>query len=169
MPKPTPGTYPEYFQRYIDQVPEEELLTAFANQSNLLPGFLGSISEEKSLYAYAPGKWSLREMLQHIIDTERIFCFRALCFARKDPNNIAGFEEDEYAKNSHANDRSWQSLVEEFMLVRKGGELLFQNFNAADLDSSGTANNNPTSVGSIGFILVGHFYHHKKVIEERYL
>ncbi len=169
MPKPSPTSYPGYFQRYIDQVPEQDLATAFRNQLPVINNFLPSISEEKSMYAYEPGKWTMKEILQHIIDTERIFNYRALCFARKETASLPGFEENNYAANSNANSRSWQSLINEFAAVRRATELMFSTFTDEALATSGTANNNPTTVASIGFISLGHFYHHKKVMEERYL
>lgn len=169
MSKPSPTSYPGYFQRYIDQVPETELMQAFQQQTAGIEVFLNSISEEKANHAYAPGKWTIKELLQHIIDTERIFNYRALCFARGEKINLPGFEEDEYAANSHANGRTWGSLVQEFVTVRKGTIMLFESFDPAVLNNTGTANNNPTTVDSLGFITVGHFYHHKKILQERYL
>lgn len=169
MSKPSPTSYPGYFQQYIDQVPEQDLFSAFENQLPLIKGFLWGISEEKSTYAYAEGKWTLKELLQHIIDTERIFAYRALCFARKEAASLPGFEENDYAAASNANARTWQSLVDEFMVVRQSTTMLFKSFSEEALAASGTANNNPTNVAAIGFINLGHFYHHKKVMEERYL
>ena len=168
MLKPSPSTYPGAFKRYIDQVPDEELFTAFKKQLPAIKEFLTSISEEKSLYAYAEGKWTLREVLQHIIDGERVFTYRALCFARKEQASLPSFEENEYAANSNANSRTWQSLADEFLAVRKTTEMLFESFTEEALNNSGIANNNPISVSALGFTTIGHFYHHKKVVEERY-
>ena len=169
MPKPSLTSYPVYFQRYVDQVPEEDLLTAFKNQLPVIKQFLPTISEEKSPYAYAKGKWTLKEVLQHMIDTERIFNYRALCIARKETVSLPGFDENNYAANSNADSRTWQDMVEEFLLVRKSTEILFSSFSDDMLDISGLSNNNRVTVKSLGFITVGHFYHHKKVMEERYL
>ncbi len=169
MVKPTEGTYNPYFKKYIDQVPEENIAIAFKNQLPVLTTFLHSITEEKSNFAYAPGKWTIKELLQHMIDTERIFAFRSLCFARKDPNPLPGFEEDDYAANSNANNRTWKDLAEEFLLVRKTTEMLFNSFTAEALLQSGTASNNPATALSMGFTAIGHVYHHKKIVEERYL
>ncbi len=169
MSKPSPTNYPVYFQRYIDQVPDENLEQAFKNQADAIKNFLPSISEEKSMDSYAAGKWTIKELLLHITDAERIFSYRALCFARKEKNPLPGFAENEYAACSNANDRSWENLVEEFLAVRKSTELLFSSFTEAALQSIGTASNNPVSVVSIGFIIPGHFYHHKKILIERYL
>ncbi len=169
MAKPLLTSYPVYFQNYINQVPEENLLTAFKNQWTVIKELLSMITEEKSLYAYEDGKWTLKEMLQHMIDTERIFNYRALCIARKESVSLPGFDENDYAANSNANQRSWQDLAEEFLVVRKATEILFTSFNDDVLEFSGVSNNNPVTVKSLGFITIGHFYHHKKVMEERYL
>ena len=162
--------YPSYFQRYIDLVPDDnELIAGFYIQRPIIVDFLESITEEKSNYAYAPDKWTLKDMLQHMTDTERIFGYRALCFARREKISLPGFEESEYAANVNTGERSWQNLLEEFFAVRYTSELLFKSFSAAVLKRTGIANNNVTSVGSLGFITLGHVYHHKKIIEERYL
>ncbi|MBL7703540.1 MAG: DinB family protein [Ferruginibacter sp.] len=169
MPKPSPETYNPYFKRYIDQVPEEDLTIAFDNQLPIITGFLNSISEDKSTYAYAPGKWTLKELLQHIIDTERIFNYRALAIARKETAPLPDFDEDSYAANSNANSRPWQILVDEFLLVRQSTRFLYDSFTEEMLASSGISSNAPSTVLSFGFTTLGHFYHHKKVMEERYL
>ena len=169
MSKPSPGTYPPYFQKYIDQVPDEELITGFSNQAAVIKSLLESITEQKSTLAYAAGKWTIKDLLQHMIDTERIFCYRALCFARKEAFHLPGFDENDYAANASANTRTWPSLREEFLAVRNATELLFKSFSEEELARLGIANNIPTSVVSMGFITLGHVYHHKKIIEERYL
>ena len=169
MPKPSPTNYPGYFQKYIDQVTETDFFTALQNQSAGLEQFLQPISEEKSMFAYAEGKWTIKEMLLHMSDTERIFCYRALCFAREEKTNLPGFDENDYAANSDANSRTWESIVQEFLVVRKATEVLFKSFSEKALARVGTANNNPATVASIGFILLGHFNHHKKILAERYL
>ena len=148
---------------------EEDVMTAIENQQSVIDNFFDRISEEKSTYAYAEGKWTLKELLQHVIDTERIFIYRALAFARKETQSLPGFDEKTYATNSNANARSWKSLCEELKAVRNTSRLLFENFTDEMLSSSGLANNNPTTVNAIGFILVGHVYHHKNIVETRYL
>lgn len=169
MPKPIEGTFPPFFATYINKVNEDNLTDAFKNQRVLVNDFFDSISEEKSNDAYAPGKWTLKEMLQHIIDAERIFAYRALCIARKEKQSLPGFDENEYAANSNANSRNWNSLVEEMKLVRKTTELLFENFAEDVLSQSGISNNNTVTVNALGFVSVGHLYHHVGVIKERYL
>jgi len=169
MSTPSPTNVPGYFQLYINQVEETELFTALNNQTARLSSFLNSISEEKSTYAYAAGKWTIKELLQHIIDTERIFCYRALCIARGEKMALPGFNENEYAGNSYASERNWEGLVKEFLLVRESSLILFNNFSNHVLEIIGTAGSNTLSVNNIGFILVGHFNHHKKVLVEKYL
>jgi uncharacterized damage-inducible protein DinB len=169
MPKPSPETYFAYFKRYVDLVPEEDLSTGFQNQLPIIKELLNSITEEKSTYAYAPGKWTLKELLQHITDTERIFNYRALAIARKETASLPGFDEDSYAANSNANGRTWQTLVDEFLVVRQSTQFLYDSFTDEMLEASGIASNNPLTVNSLGFTTLGHFYHHKKVMEERYL
>lgn len=169
MPKPTPGSFFEYFQKYIDQVTETELMPALQNQLPAIKDFLSGITEEQSAFAYAEGKWTIKEVLQHMIDTERIFAYRALCFARKEAASLPGFEEKDYAANSGTNDRSWQSLSEEMVLLRESTIQLFASFPPGSFDHSGIASQNPITVLAIGFILPGHVTHHMRVIAERYL
>ncbi len=169
MPKPNPSTYFPYFKRYVDLVPEEDLKTALNNQLPVISSLLNSITEEKSMYAYDTGKWTLKELLQHMIDTERIFNYRALAISRKEEASLPGFDENGYAANSNANSRNWKDLTDEFLAVRKTTEYLYDSFNQEALDASGIASNNPVTVNSLGFTTIGHFYHHKKVMEERYL
>lgn len=169
MPKPSPDTYPSFFKKYVDTVPEEDLPSAFANQLPVITALLSRITEEKSKYAYAPGKWTIKELLQHIIDTERLFNYRALCFARKETVSLPGFDEDVYAANSNANARSWADLVAEFAAVRKSSEWLFASFSEDMFVNSGVANGSRATVLSIGFMIVGHVNHHSNVLQERYL
>jgi uncharacterized damage-inducible protein DinB len=169
MPKPSPATYPVYFKKYVDQVSDEDLLMGFQNQAAEIKELLGSITEEKSMYAYDTGKWTLKELLQHMIDTERIFNYRALAIARKETASLPGFDENSYAQNSNANNRTWQNLVDEFLAVRSSTELLYKSFTDEALAASGTASNNPVTVISLGFITLGHFYHHKNIMQERCL
>ena len=168
MPKPIQGTYPQEFQNYISQVPQDDLETAFRKQQQIIDEFIPSIIT-KADYAYANGKWTLKEMLQHIIDGERIFNYRALAIARKETISLPGFEENMYAANSNANVRDWDDLCKEFKVVRSSTIYLYNSFTESMLSQTGTANDNPITVAAIGFITIGHLYHHKKVIEERYL
>lgn len=169
MPRPIEGTYPPYFSTYIDKVVQGNIAEAFFDQQATVNDFFDRITEEKSNEAYAPGKWTLKELLQHIIDAERIFAYRSLSIARKEQNSLPGFDENEYAANSGANSRSWQSIVEEMKAVRSSTKLLFDSFSDEMLNQSGLSNNKSITVNALGFIIVGHLVHHVGVIKERYL
>jgi hypothetical protein len=169
MPRPDLSRVPVYFHNYINQVPEDDLAESFRKQSEVFIKFLESIPQDKHDYRYAEGKWTLKELLQHIIDAERIFTYRALRFARKDATPLASFDENNYALHSKAGSRSWNDLVEEFKSLRKSTQFLFNSFDSEQLNASGVSNNNSIYVLGIGFITIGHTLHHKKIIEERYL
>jgi hypothetical protein len=143
-------------------------MLAFENQTPLLEKFLSATDEEKSMYSYAPGKWTIKELLQHIIDTERIFCYRALCVARKETQNLPGFDENNYALNSNANKRSWDSLQREYLNQRTATSDLYKSFTDDMLQQEGTSNNRQFNVLSMGFITVGHVNHHLRVTREKY-
>lgn len=161
--------YKSYFEKYTSLVSEKNINDALQNQVEKLNHFCNKISEEKSTFAYAEGKWTLKEMLQHLIDTERIFAYRALSIARKELETLPGFDENLYAANSNANARSWAALVEEMKAVRKTTELLFGSFTSEMLETIGNFGSNKGTVNTLGFIIVGHMYHHLKIAEERYL
>src|SRR5690606_3947557 len=124
---------------------------------------------EKYDFKYSPGKWTIREVVQHMIDAERIYSYRALCFARNDSTPLPGFDENEYVNNSMATTRNWEDLRLEFLSVRKSSELLFKSFNEEQLMSNGIANNSSIIVLGIGFVIVGHVAHHIRILKERYL
>jgi hypothetical protein len=168
MPGPDLSRIPEFYHNYISQVKEDELLQAFKNNTASFLSFLKSIPAEKQNYRYADGKWTVKEVVQHIIDAERIFSYRALRFARKDTTPLPGFDEKFFTKNANAAKRNWDNLIEEFTAVRKATEILFASFNDEQLGSEGISNNNSVYVLGIGFICVGHCNHHRKVIEEKY-
>ena len=169
MPRPVEGTFQPYTIQYISKVPEDNVTEAFRNQQELVKDFFQNIPAAKYEFAYAQGKWTLKEMLQHIVDTERIFAYRAMCIARQEKQSLPGFEENDYAANSFANNRNWDDLVNELQLVRKGTEILFKSFAPEVLHTAGTSNNAMVTPNSIGFITVGHMYHHISIIKERYL
>ena len=169
MPKPDLSTVPEWYHRYINQVQEEDLDKAIQTNTETSIQFLHSIPEEKWNHRYADDKWSIKEMIQHIIDAERIFSYRALCFARGEKTSLPGFEENDYAAASKADTRSKEELIEEFETVRKSIQQLFNSLDEEQLHSVGIANNNFISVNAIGFIIPGHVQHHINILRERYL
>lgn len=169
MEKPNSNDYPEYFGNYINQVPENDISEALVNQTPLLREFLGSISEEKSNFAYAPGKWTIKEVVQHMIDGERIFGYRALCIARKDATSLPSFDENSYAENSNANARKWNDIRDEFLDLRVSTIDLFNSFTEEMWNIQGLANNKTITPLSLAFVTVGHVYHHIKVIKDCYI
>ena len=162
-------TVPDFYQGYLKAAKEQELLPALRNNRKKFLKFLGEIPKERRDYAYAEGKWTLRELLQHMIDTERVFSFRALWFARQDPSPLPGFDENNWAKTINQDKRRWKDLREEFEIVRRSTICLFDSFSEEQLLRTGISNNNMMSVAAFGFVSAGHVEHHIKVIRERYL
>ncbi len=160
---------PEFYHNYIQQVAYLTLADAFAQHRTGLPHLLQQLEEEQWSYRYAPGKWSIKEVVQHITDAERIFCYRALSFARGEKAALPGFDENNYAANSGADNRTKQSLLQEFDAVQKASSLLFSSFNEEQLAATGTANNKEIYVAAIGYIIAGHCRHHLHILQERYL
>ena len=158
-----------FYHNYINLVTEDDLSEAFERESASLIRFLDTIPADKYDYRYAEGKWTIKEVLQHVIDAERIFSYRALRFARKDATPLPGFDENSFAANAKADARSWDKLVEEFKVVRRSSELLFNSFDKDQLQSDGISSNSPNYVLALGFILIGHAMHHQKILKERYL
>ena len=165
----TTGVYPPYFERYISLVNSENLISIFPRQAEQAADFFSSIPFEKWPYRYEENKWTIREVLQHITDTERVFTFRALVFARKDPNTFPSFTENDYAKNSRANEQDPKDLIEEFLAVRNSTVLLFKSFSEEQLNAIGKASNYEMSVKAIGYMIAGHFQHHVNILNEKYL
>ena len=158
-----------FYHNYINQVTEDELAEAFDKESASFIRFLDTIPAEKYDYRYAEDKWTIKEVLQHIIDAERIFSYRALRFARKDKTPLPGFDENSFAAASKADARNWDKLVEEVKVVRRSSELLVHSLDEEQLQSDGISSNTPHYVLALGFILIGHTMHHQKILKERYL
>ena len=158
-----------YFHPYMELVPDDDLFTAFDRQSPSFIRFLENIPADKHDFRYAPEKWSIREVLQHIMDAERIFAYRALRFARLDPTPLPGFDENLYVQHAKADARPWEKLLEEFQVLWRSSQLLFQSFDAAQLDAGGVSSGKPNYVLGLGYILIGHSLHHQQIIKERYL
>jgi uncharacterized damage-inducible protein DinB len=169
MPKPDLSRIPQYYHNYINQVQGDNIPSIFTQHQQEPLAFLNTIPNEKWDYAYAEGKWTIKELVQHIIDSERIFCYRALCFARKDKTSLPGFDENTYAQYSKANNRTKEDLLAELSIVQKGAATLFASFDEEQLNATGTANGKPIYVLGIGFIIVGHTLHHLNILKERYL
>lgn len=167
--KPATGTYAPYFDQYIKLVKGdnifEELSQAYIDTMELVT----SLDAETLHYRYAEGKWNILEIMQHIIDTERIFNYRALRIARKDETPLSGFDENAFAHHSEASNRNINDLVREFSLVRASSIELFKSFTAEMLEHVGVANKYPISAKALLYMTLGHELHHKNIIEQRYL
>lgn len=162
--------YAPYFLTYISQVSDEyTLIEELEISVHRLIKFVQNIPMDKFDYRYAEGKWTIKDILQHIIDTERIFAYRALRIARNDKTELPGFDENVYANEANGSSRSIQSLLTELAVVRQATLSLFKLFSNQELLRIGTASNNPVSVRALGFMIIGHQNHHQRVFDERYL
>ena len=160
---------PAYYQYYVDLASQSSIDKGFEGSTNQLLNLIDTLPKEKQSYAYAEGKWTIKEVILHIIDTERVFQYRALRFARNDKTMLPGFDQDLFADYSEANNRSLSSLREEFIAVRKSTEQLYTSFSKETLLISGNASDTSISIRAIGYVMIGHLQHHLKIINERYL
>lgn len=161
--------FSEYYGYYISLNTSENLIQNLENQLQVTADFFKSIPSEKLEFQYEVGKWTPKDILQHIIDSERIFAYRALRFARFDSVNLPGYEENDYAEVANANGRTIDDLIEEYKIVKLASIHLFKSFTEKMLLNIGQANNAPASVRAIGYIIAGHEIHHINIIKERYL
>ncbi|HLG03826.1 MAG TPA: DinB family protein [Bacteroidia bacterium] len=166
--RPAAGTYDAYYQSYIDEVKSDPILI-LESQVLDFKAFMSEIPAEKEEYRYAANKWSVKEVIGHIIDTERIMTCRALCIARGEKLPLPAFEEDDYVKVANFNRRTLYDLGHEFGAVRSATLALFKSLTASDLDRSGIANNNKVTARAILYVIAGHHAHHENVLRERYL
>lgn len=160
---------PEYYRNYVAQAGDDDLLKALRQNTRQFKKLLKDLPKKKIDYAYAPGKWTIRELLQHIIDAERVFVLRAVWFARRDASPQPSFDEKVWASNANVSNRKWKSMVEEFFALRAATELFFESLDDDQLKRTGIASNNEMSVATVGFICAGHAAHHVNLIKERYL
>jgi len=168
MNRPTADEYPLYYKGYIDTV-NDDVLTELQLQAESFAAFLRGIPEAKASFAYAEDKWTIKELVGHVIDTERIMAYRLLRISRNDTTPLAGFDENHYVTNAHFSDRSLSSLADEFASVRKSNMFLISTLNEEELSRVGVANEKPISARALLFILAGHLNHHRRILQERYL
>ncbi|WP_231458627.1 MULTISPECIES: DinB family protein [unclassified Pedobacter] len=166
MNPPLPNEYPAWGETYISKV-HGDIFEVLEAQIFSIPSFFES-NKEKENYAYAEGKWTLKEMLGHIIDTERILTYRFTCFARNEKQHLPGFDEDEYVLNARFNERNYEDMIEEFAALRKANLYLYRSLNDEELNRKGTASSREINVKSILFIIGGHVNHHVSILKERY-
>lgn len=167
--RPEPGEVAPYYFTYINQVEGDDPFAAMTSQVDEVMPLLSGISEGKSLHRYASGKWSIRQVLNHVSDTERAFAFRALWFARGFDTPLPSYDQEIAAAGAAADAISWAAHVEEFQRVRLASISLFQNLPPDAWMRSGTASGNPFTVRSLAFLIPGHVTHHLRIVKEKYL
>ena len=166
--RPAAGEYAPYFDRYISRVPEADVLPVLERQRAELRAAFSGVSEAKGGFRYAPEKWSVRELLGHVVDTERIFGYRALCISRGETTALPGFEQDDYAAVAGHDRWTLAELIEDFDVVRRSTLAVLAHLDEAAVRRVGTSSGHPTSVRAIAFIVAGHLRHHLAVLAERY-
>jgi len=168
--KPKAGEFPPYAIMYIKLLPNDGLLLKYlAENFDNVRAFIRSLPEEKLMYRYAENKWTIKEILVHIIDDERIYAYRALCFARNEKTELPGFEQDDYVLFSNANERSIENILKEYEAVRQATITLYEGFDELALLREGIANNNKATVRALSYHIAGHELHHINIIKEKYL
>lgn len=167
--RPTSSEYAPYYERYVSMVPEGDIVATLAQQLESTLALLRSIDESQANKSYAPDKWSIKELVGHLIDSERIFAYRALRFARNDQTPLSGFEQDDYVDAAKFDARQLADLASEFEHVREGNISLFQSLSSEELSRHGAANEVDVSVRALAYIMAGHETHHMQILKTRYL
>ncbi|GHA59265.1 DinB family protein [Pontibacter akesuensis] len=167
--RPAPDEYPDYYHGYMDLLPEGDVLFLMEKQTADLRHMFKNISDTRAEETYAEGKWTMKELLQHMIDSERIFGYRALCISRAEEASLPGWDENRYVNNSLANIRPLTNLLEEYELVKRSNMAMFKSFTAEMLSTEGIANGRRITVRGLVHVMAAHELHHMRILEERYL
>lgn len=167
--RPTDNEYASFYAGYVGLVPDGDLLASLELQAADTQKLLRPIGEARSQHRYAPDKWSIREVIGHVADSERVFTYRALRFARADATPLPGYDEKLWGQTTNAHLRTLASLLDDLQALRAATLTLFRGFADADWDRSGNANNNPITVRAVAYVVAGHERHHMKFLKERYL
>jgi DinB superfamily len=168
MRRPSADEYPVHYGTYIDLVPEAEILQPLEAQIAALRKAARNVASEQETFAYAPGKWTIRQVMGHLGDGERIFGFRACCFSRRDDGPLPGFDENRYVDNACFNDVALVDLVEELVDLRSANVRMLNVLRDDQWDLSGIANNRPITVRALAYVMVGHVRHHLNLLGDRY-
>src|SRR5258708_21394622 len=169
MARPTASEHSEYFGRYITLVPDGDVFDTLTKQIDVLNKELGGLSEKQANYRYAPDQWSIKEVLGHIIDTERVMAYRALCVSRNEKKALPGFEQDDYVRESNFSARTFADLMDEFELVRRSNIVAFRTLPEAMSQRCGTASGSPIGVRALIYIMAGHVSWHIRSLQDEYL
>lgn len=167
--RPEAAEYAGYNKAYVSGVPGEDVLGYLQQQLDAMLTLLRGLSEEKGNYRYEAGKWSIKELLGHVIDTERVFAYRALTFARNDSAALPGMDQDPWAKHANHANVALRNLIDEFESVRRSNIHLFQNLDSAAWMRQGIANNYPVTVRALAYLIAGHAQHHLEILRSRYI
>lgn len=167
--RPEPSEYAQYYDKYVSLVPDGDILALLGQQMDETLSLLSNISEERANHRYEPGKWSIKELIGHLIDTERIFAYRALRFARGDRTELPGFEQDDYIRNASFDDYPLNDLASELEHLRRADIFLFRHLSEEAWGRKGAANNSEISVRALAYIIAGHELHHREILRTRYL
>jgi uncharacterized damage-inducible protein DinB len=168
LARPGPVEHADYYSRYVAAVPEGDVIAHLAAQVERTQALLRSVGEARAAHRYAPSKWSIKQVVGHMADTERVFTFRALAFARRDPSPLPSMEQEAWMAGADFDARPLRQLAEEFHAVRQATLALFSSFTPDVLARTGTASGNRFTVNSLVFIVAGHELHHLAVLAERY-
>lgn len=169
MNRPEKNEYAPYYEHYIRRVPEGDIIEILTRQMEKTQQFIKTIPPDKENYRYAQGKWSVKEVFGHLVDTERIFAYRAVCFSRNDKTPLPSFEQDDYITEANFSQRSLEDIAEEFRLLRQSNIVLFRSFDEELLLRKGIASGVEFTVRTIPYIVAGHELHHRQILQERYL
>ena len=169
MKRPLPNEYPSFYQNYVDNVKTDNIIKELRDQVIDIQAVISEIPEDKENYRYAEGKWTIKEILGHIIDTERVLGYRAMRFARKDKTPLPGYDENYFVANANFNKQTLYSLGHEFAIVREANLALFKVWDEEALSQMGVANNLDVSVRAMLYMIAGHAIHHMNVIKTKYL
>ena len=167
--KPNTSEYAPYYEKYVSRVPEGDIVGTLGKQLDETLAQIRAIPEARGNHRYAEGKWSIKELLGHVIDSERVFAYRALRFGRGDTTPLPGFEQDDFVRGADFNKRTLKDVADEFELVRRSTMALLASLEPSAWDRRGTANNDEVSVRGLAFIMAGHELHHVEVLRSRYL
>ena len=167
--RPQEGDYLPYKKNYIDLVQDSTLVRQMEENSKAFAALLVGLTEQQSNHAYAPGKWTIKQVVNHINDCERIMGYRALCIARGEQQSLPGFEQDDYVANADVERRLLRSMVDEYLSIRQATLTLMESFSQTDLAKRGMANNAPVTVNALCWVIAGHELYHLQILKERYL
>ena len=169
MKRPETSEYAEFYAGYVSLVEETDIVSALQTQLTEIEILFAEMPLEKAGYRYAPDKWSIKQLLGHMIDGERVFAYRALRFARNDQTPLPGFDQDTFMENSNFDERTIADLLEEFLYLRQANVIFFKTLDEKAWSNIGTASNAPVSVRAIAYVMVGHVRHHVNILRQHYL